>query len=94
MTTQSPPSHKRHDMGVIVRWEVHYQGNIFVCEQFHGYFRCCSCASRICVHTKLAEQLEQNYQLNNSGEKPGRCFFCSRIAPERNGLAICSRCIS
>jgi len=91
--TQSPPSpHVRQDLGVIVRWEVHYHGNIFVAEQFRGYFRCCSCASRICVHTKLAEQLEQAWQLDNSPEPPGSCFFCGNLARNRNGLAICARC--
>lgn len=94
MTTQSPPSspHKRHDMGVIIRWEIHHHNNIFICEQFRGYFKCCSCSSRICVHTKIAEQLEQAWQLNNSGEKPGSCFFCGRMSVERNGLSICARC--
>ena len=73
---------------------MYVESNIFICEQFRGYFRCSSCASRLCVHTKLAEQLEENYQINNSGEKPGSCFFCGRIAPERNGIAICARCAS
>jgi len=92
-TTQSPPSpHKRHDLGVIIRWEIHYQNNIFVAEQFRGYFKCCSCSSRICTHTKLAEQLEQAWQLNNSPEQPGRCFFCGCLCRSRNGLAICARC--
>lgn len=93
VTTQAPPSpHKRHDKGVIIRWEIHFNKNIFIAEQFRGYFRCASCSSRLCEHTKLAEQLEQNYQLDNQKEPPGNCFFCGCLARSRNGLAICARC--
>jgi hypothetical protein len=79
--------HKRHDLGVIVRWELH-SSNIFIVEQFRGHMRCTVCARRYCEHSRLAEQLEENFQANNQSEKPGRCFFCNRLAPVRNGLAI------
>jgi hypothetical protein len=93
ITTQSPPSpHKRHDLGVIVRWEIHVKGNIFVAEQFRGYFKCSSCSRRSCEHVRLAEQLEQVWQLNDTTEKPGNCFFCGRLCRSRNGLAICAKC--
>lgn len=83
--------HKRHDLGVVIRWELHMH-NIFVVEQFRGYMKCSSCSRRYCEHSKLAEQLEENFQANNQREKPGRCFFCGCICRERNGLAICARC--
>ena len=84
-------THKRRDLGVLVRWEIHLNNNIFITEQLRGYFRCASCASRVCEHSRLAEELEQEFIL---GEKPGKCFFCGRSAPDRNGLAVCARCIS
>lgn len=90
ISTESP--HVRHDLGVIVRWEIHYQNNIFIAEQFRGYFKCASCSRRSCEHVRIAEQLEQNWQLNNSPEQPGICFFCGSLARECNGIAICSRC--
>ena len=90
---QSPSSpHIRHDLGVIIRWEVHTKGNIFVCEQFRGYFKCSSCSRRSCEHVRIAEQLEQNWQLDNSPEPPGRCFFCGNLARQCNSIAICAKC--
>ena len=85
--------HKRRDLGVLVRWEISMNNNIFITEQLRGYFKCASCASRICNHSRIAEQLEQNWQIENQC-KLGSCFFCGRLAPDRNGLAICARCIS
>lgn len=92
--TQPSTEHKRHDLGVVIRWEMHMFCNVFVVEQFRGYMQCSSCARRSCEHAKLAEQLEQNYRSNNQKQKPGSCIFCGRMAPVRNGLAICSRCAS
>lgn len=93
--SQSPISeHKRHDRGVIICWELHMDNNIFTVEQFRGYMKCSSCARFSCKHSRLAEQLEQNYQIENWKEKPGNCFFCGKLAIKRNGLAICFRCIS
>lgn len=86
-------SHIRHDKGVVIRWELHMHNNIFIVEQFRKYFRCSVCATPTCEHKKLAEQLEENWQINNSGEKPGSCLFCGHPSPERNGLAICFRCL-
>lgn len=84
--------HKRRDLGVLVRWEIHLNDNIFITEQLRGYFRCASCASRICEHSRLAEKLEQEWQMSNC--KMEKCFFCGKLAPERNGLSICARCMS
>jgi hypothetical protein len=95
-TTQSPPSspHVRHDKGVVIMWELHMRGNIFIVERFRGSMHCSSCFRNQCEHARVAEQLEQSYQLSNQGEKPGSCFFCGRLAVERNGLSICARCAS
>jgi hypothetical protein len=85
-------SHVRHDKGVVIRWELHMRNNIFIVERFRKYFKCATCAASTCEHKKLAEQLEENWQLSKSGEKPGSCFFCGRLARDRNGLAICATC--
>lgn len=87
-------THKRHDLGVIIRWEIATDGNIFITEQFRHNVTCTICNKSNCKHAKLAAQLEQEWQLKNTGEEPGRCFFCNRLAPKRNGIAICHRCIS
>lgn len=84
--------HNRRDLGVLVRWEIHLNSNIFIVEQLRGYFKCASCSSRICEHSRLADKLEQEWLLSNCEMRS--CFFCGRPSPERNGLAICARCIS
>lgn len=96
MTISSPVSdHIRHDKGVVIRYELHMQNNVFIVEIFRGQFRCSTCASGGCRHARLARQLEEQFQNSRPINLDlGTCLFCGRFAKIINGVAICPTCNS